>query len=639
MGYQLRIRHRTVTAVDLLERLDDLFEPEAGSAREADGSPALRIPFWQRDYEWTPDQIRPFLKAILKAADSRRCAYLGTVVLGVHARHWTQVLVIDGQQRLRTLQILINRCKGPLLRLARGIDISGRPLSDADIDQDLQEVEADWSKMQPEAFEAFSSDALKGIAAHPLKDWLERVWFRMIDVRLELEDRDDDDPFELVMSNLFSSLNRQGRALEDGGVIKAELLFKCRRLGREDLSLRLADAWETARMLQLAPSNLVSRELLKCAVLGDENDELEAFDYDHDAVRLQFYRYLLLVLAYAHQCAESHAKGKSPGELLQGGALLKMDCVKRLLETNDPDEVETFVAALERINQAFIDNRGFLLLSRRNRPEDRDDGESRKDWSPPLTKGRRRLLAFQGYVSAGLKDNWLEQPLLMQLLRGLILRGSSDDAALGEILSELEAQLFSKISGENGEPVAITARDCFLRRALFDDLENDLVHDAALAGCEAILQEASEQFDADSGEALLETFREDLSRMPPPDFPASTGAGEIDHWIALDRGIGREKSERNIYESLANKSHISRGLNQSLGNINILQKAGRLNASCWPSLLFLAAYSRCARKWDVSDNSQESQYVRDFLAPLEAFWAAVAERLNPKAACAQRGEP
>lgn len=626
MAYRTSVHHYDLTARDFLSGADNaLHQVIAKDSRK----PTLNIPFWQRDYDWGKEQIDNFLSSVLKAAQSKTDLYLGTLVFGVHSTHPDKILVIDGQQRLRSIQNLIIRSRkffgngepGVVLPLVHGLGDAERPI------QTDEAVEASLTvAAQRDAF-ALKSDQMKKFANVSPDEWLPRLKFRVVLSCYEFEGNEDNkDPFDVVMSDLFSSVNRQAKPLDDIDVVKAKILFGLRNIKREGVegekeAEAFAREWETARMLQLVPTQRADRALLEADVLDDKTEKiLTAVPYDPETVRVQFSRYLLFVKAFAEgkdappdkeyrQIAEERAFGEEFKELNKGEI---------------KDALIAFAHSLKKVNDLFLANRDFLLLARRNRVEVKEEEEAEK--RPPLTPARNRLLMFQGYVSGGTtRSSWLSEKTLMRLLRELARCPLTDDAALDEILVRLETELFADLNSSSGERSTLTARDWFLWRALFD-VEGNPVYKTAVKGCDAMIKKAPESFTVDSGEALLQSLRENAKLYAPNGFPTATGATEVEHWAAIERGREREADMIKLFESLSNKAHIAEGLNQSMRNDSILKKAGHRDPSWWPTLQFLAAYSACGRGWAVAENSLDQTNLEAFIGPLDEFWTTVAEK-------------
>lgn len=625
MAYRTFVHHYDFTARDLLSGPDNaLHQVLAKDSKE----PTLNIPFWQRDYDWGEDQIKNFLSSVHRAAQSKTDLYLGTLVFGVHSSYPDKILVIDGQQRLRSIQNLLIRSRSffgedvgtAVLPLVHGLGDAERPV------QTDEAVEESLSvKDQKDAFLSANLQK-KGFADVSPEKWLPHLKFRVVLTRYEFEGNEGDrDPFDVVMSNLFTNVNRQAKPLDDIDVAKAKILFGLRKFGYEKEAEEFAREWETARMLQLVPTQLADRALLDGDVLDDKTEKiLTAVPYDPETVRVQFSRYLLLVKAFAE--GVDAPVNKEYQEIAYKGAF--GDEFEKLRRGDDGDALLAFAGALKTVNDLFLANRDFLLLARRNRVEVKEGKETEK--RPPLTSARNRLLMFQGYVSGGTtRASWFSEKTLMRLLRELACCRQVEDAALDEILVRLEKELFKDLMSSSGEGPTLTARDWFLWRALFD-VEDNPVYRTAVKGCDVMIKNFAASFTVDSGEALLKSLRENAKSYKPDGLPTVTGAAQIEHWAAIERGREQEKEMIDLFESLSNKAHIAEGLNQSMRNDSILKKAGHRDPSWWPTLQFLAAYSACGRGWAVAENSLDQTNLKAFIEPLNEFWKKVAEAYEVK---------
>lgn len=631
MTFSLKIRHFDVSA-------DSLLPGEAcflNACLELIAAPTLNIPFWQRDYDWDDTQITSFLASLSKAAAEERPLFLGALVLCRHLSFPDKFLIVDGQQRLRTIQTFIDRWRSffpgdsdsRVLPLMRGVGESEKRLqSHAEIEAGLN------SDAQRSAFEEKRLTALK-LNQMPASAWLSRIRFRIVLVDYSYAPREGVkvDPFDSQMSTLFSRLNRQAKPLDDIDVLKAKLLFECRQLGLEGEASALARNWEKARMLQLVPTVLADESLLASAILEPAEaretklNPLEVIPYDPEVTRLQFSRFLLLTAAIAR---EDDPPSPSREDLLSNGWLLKHFKENSLLadeedelQANLRNQLTCFGETLGNVTDAFIQNRTWLMIARRN-CLDFDDVEEVGKVS--LSAMARRLLFFQSYVSAGTSSSraWLVSPVLTKLLRETIQAGGAlTEEDLSRILASTEAFFFKMAMASNaGEHTQLTARDWFLWRALFDAL------DIACEGMNVLLAADKGHFEEETGAALLARMRTFLAQTAPNSLPTTTGAAEVEHFVAFERGKMKESPE--LYESLANKAHIANGLNQSIRNDPILKKAGQLDRSWWPTLQFLAAYAKCGRNWKVAETPLDVDCMRHFVEPLEKFWAFVAGELG-----------
>lgn len=624
MAYRTSVHHYDLTARNLLSGPDSALRRIAPKGSE---EPTLNIPFWQRDYDWGKEQIENFLSSVHRAAQSQTDLYLGTVVFGIHSKYPDKILVIDGQQRLRSIQNLLIRSRkffgngdpAAVLPLVHGLGDAERPI------QTVEAVKASFSSDEQRT--AFSLESLKdkGFNEVAPEEWLLRLKFRAVVTYFKRDGRCAEDPFDVVMSNLFANVNRQAKPLDDIDVAKAKILFGLRKFGYEKEAEEFAREWETARMLQLVPTQLADRALLDGDVLDDKTEKiLTAVPYDPETVRVQFSRYLLLVKAFAE--GVDAPVNKEYQEIAYKGAF--GDEFEKLSRGDDGDALLAFAGALKKVNDLFLANRDFLLLARRNRVEVKEGEEAEK--RPLLTPARNRLLMFQGYVSGGTtRASWFSEKTLMRLLRELACCRQVEDAALDEILVRLEKELFKDLMSSSGEGPTLTARDWFLWRALFD-VEGNPVYKAAVKGCEKMIETSAASFTVDSGEALLKSLRENAKSYKPDGLPTVTGAAQVEHWAAIERGRAKEKEMIDLFESLSNKAHIAEGLNQSMRNDSILKKAGHRDPSWWPTLQFLAAYSACGRGWAVAENSLDQTNLKAFIEPLNEFWKKVAEAYEVK---------
>lgn len=616
MPHKTSVQHYDIHAIDLLPGPKNFL---SFLTEQANSSPTLNIPFWQRDYDWGTNQIQSFLSSVTEAVKKQNELYLGTLVFGSHSNYQNQVVIIDGQQRLRSIQNLIilsqfffkYKDENCSLRLVQGIGvyqvlIQSTEAVYASFSSDDQRTNFSQSNLKNAGFESISPSS-----------WLPLLRFRIIFARFKPDARKRIDPFDLVMSNLFANINRQAKPLDDIDIVKAKLLFRMRQYGLEDESLQLAQEWETARMLQLVPTQSACRELLHGTNLfgGKFDQDLSAIPYDPDTIRVQFSRYILFVEAFARNARNPTDRDRK--EILEEGKFGKT--FENICNEGTRDSLLSFSKALKTINDIYITHRDFLLLSRRNRPEDIEKPLS------SLSDEKRRLLIFQAYVSSGTsRPNWLAHPMLMKLISKLSQIRETNNETLNEILVQLETNLFKHLCDKSSEHTALTARDWFLWRALFDNPKNNPAYDLAVKGCHAMIQAKSSLFTVDSGEDLLAVLRERVRSETSQIMPTSTGADEVEHWVAIERGRSKEKDLVELYQRLDNKAHIAKGLNQSMRNDGILKKAGHLDQYWWPTLQFLAAYSLCGKKWTVADDSLNKRNLSAFLSPLEIFWQTVS---------------
>ena len=671
----LEIKHYDVSAIELLTGENDflhrLLEVSGDASVSSGRRPALHIPYWQRDYDWGKPQIDRFLRSIGESAADSKPFHLGTLVVSVHANFPEMFVLVDGQQRLRTLQTLIVFCRSHFPRedesrvgtsylpLVSGVGRDPERLRGLETKEALdEELATDGRKdlFLPEKLAEY------GFADLPPEAWLPLVKFRVVLHRYTPEGVSQDDEFDATMSALFARVNRQAKPLDDLDVTKAKLLFRCRALGFEAEAARLADAWELARMLQLVPLSEADASLVDMAVFAPvfpseapgRRDPLTILPYDPKAIRLQFTRYVLLAALYAGLDVDTgKLMAMSVDETLARGTLLR--ALSSVLGTASDEESEAartnrlqdsneslraaeaaqlvdFIRGFESITNIFIHFRSFLLLSRRNRLEDDSSEAENAGFGKELelTPGQKRLLFFQAYANGGLPGVWFFQPLLLELLKALApyaeREAPLEEKTCDGILSLLENALFQRLTDKTSEHAVLTARDWFLWRVFLDEAPSNELTGVAVDALEAAHKAAPDRFEEKSGEALLERLRKVLRPWRPIRMPTTTGAGEIEHWIAADRGRASQALRIRL-DALSNKAHISNGLNQSLSNDGILRKAAYIDRNWWPTLQFLAAFTVCGMDWAASENPTKLEHIDEFLKPLDAFWQVVEARL------------
>ena len=66
----------------------------------------LRIPIYQRSYNWDEEKITRFLDDFARIIDSGQEIFLGFIVFAKTSEN--EYIIIDGQQRIKTIKILLN---------------------------------------------------------------------------------------------------------------------------------------------------------------------------------------------------------------------------------------------------------------------------------------------------------------------------------------------------------------------------------------------------------------------------------------------------------------------------------------------------------------------------------------------------
>lgn len=648
-------------------RVDELFETSS-SAEDAPESFLTRllrseeaselkgvlcIPYWQRDYDWDQALIERFFNGLKSAFDGPDDAEakpmrLGTIVLGRLEQtggkpqyQRNEFLVIDGQQRLRTINNLFRLAAAELGLSDEGLSLS-LVRGTGGAAEDLNDLEVLREGFTPEQSKAFSKERLEALhlEERPLRIWLHGISLHVIVTTFKFDARQSDNGvFDRVMSLLFSRINLQAKPLDDIDVVKAQLLFRLRSQGLTDEAGRLCAAWETARAL-LSARGEASKEDIEAVLSATllDNPQTPAFEkafrrglrLSPDDIRLRFSRYLLLCRAFA-EGSDALLVSRTRDELLcREGAL--WSAFKPLCLEGEPVELARFVSSLEKINDIFMRWRPYLLIARANIANDREP-----DAPGPLEAALWRLLRLQCVVAGGSISSrtWLEQPLLLALLRGIDRREAGGKNVRGNLqeveslLKEAEDALFLKLGKEDSQHDALTARDWFLWNALFEAPEGNRCCDVMVRALERLL-DGYRRFGAGmTGTKLFDDLRSRVVR--PRELPTTTGAEQIEHWVSIERGRALPEGVQPRCDALENKAHIGAGTNQSLRDLSIKAKANLREASWWPTLQFLAALASAHDGWGIVQNQQGKDQVDNYLDALDRFWKQVMAELVPSA--------
>lgn len=81
----------------------------------------FKVPVYQRNYDWSNIQCEKLYQDILMANECDRKHFMGTIVyiVGLNASTLSEVLIIDGQQRLTSMYILLKA----LYDAAKGVSV------------------------------------------------------------------------------------------------------------------------------------------------------------------------------------------------------------------------------------------------------------------------------------------------------------------------------------------------------------------------------------------------------------------------------------------------------------------------------------------------------------------------------------
>lgn len=575
---------------------------------------SLCIPYWQRDYDWGKDLIARFINDLNKS--NSHPFRIGTVVLGRLANS-NEFFVIDGQQRLRTINNLCLYSKNNenlSLPLHYGVGEDKKLLT--------KEFCSDEKNFQntEEQRSAFTNWDNTYDSSLNLKDLLKQIHLHVIVATFNTDGIEDvEGAFNRAMSSLFSRINVQAKPLDDIDLVKARLILRLRE--KENIDVRhFSEVWETARAIVMTNSNCTEVDKLLNTELGDKGiekiEEYIAKDMNDETLRLQFSRYLLMVNAlYRNDISCVRQYSSSDLRAINGPIKEKF---QDLLSGTPLQAVEGFFETLEKVNEIFLDLRPYLLVRRSQLIEDN------KIYTKDAEEDRLKLrfLQMQCVVNAGspLSRNWLESKFLFSILKELLT--PSNAPTIEELLRNLENNLFSRIyeQSESG----LTARDWFLWRTLFDKTEPE-------RELEMVMLKGLSKIDLTKfrcSRSSMDLYKEmrkigkDYIEM----FPSMTGATQIEHWVA------RTDNKSKHCENFANKAHIAVGVNQSLSDKRIQEKATNIEAKWWPTLKFLAIVTQLHDLKEIKtqqDSTEKgTENIDKFLEMLQGFWANVNSELN-----------
>ena len=684
MSSEILTKHYDICAEALFESTgrDSFLTALLRRRNEAAGRSArLCIPYWQRDYDWTPELIHGFFSALKSLgngcrapetgaeADDEPLLRLGTMVLGRHAgtgdgssaEAQADFLVVDGQQRLRTLHYLFQ-----LAARRKLLPDADEPLTlplhygvgrDAEFLDFNEHGFAAYDALpmgvrsiffaNAEQWNAFLPSKLEGIGLSVMSasEWLRRIRLHLVIVTFRTNDQDgsQNERFERLMSALFSRINLQAKPLDDIDIIKAQFVFELRKRGRIAEAARFADDWETARSLILlrAPRTSQADEAAKRSIQSfsilsgiDGAALTENFGrfsgFSEEDLQVWFSRYLHLVCAIAKG---ADATDPDSAAFLRPRGILWQDFFGRENSKKFPGiDVEDFAPRLRKTNDIFLRWRPFLLISRRHL------AETVEPLNPTeLEKARWLLLRMQCFVSAGnSRRSWFSEMLLQKLLKAIERTEAECRAehrtalespeSVNAIRRTVEAELFKRIgdASESSKDGILCARDWFLWLALFEDPSSEAkVQSSFRKGLQELLQTYA-HFSENDADKLADALRSKAKKMQA--LPSAADANEIEHWIALDGKTGtdaRRPEQLKWRHMLMNQAHIGNGMNQSLSNKSVKDKAARCEESWWPTLQFLAGLSALHDGSGIAVEIGEDNDIR-FLRGLKRFWSTVA---------------
>lgn len=597
----------------------------------------LEIPLWQRKYDWGLEQFETFFKD-LSVASAQKPLRLGTLVFACTKSNHETVWVVDGQQRLRTVNNLYMalsrsasenqdgatafpiRAQQQLIHKLALTDGLGTPLDDGLCFND-EEQQKEFHKALSAVAHLLTPEILNNINFHIM---LVTLSDKNIDQKVSLE------VFNRLLPPYFERINRQAKPLNPEDVFKAKLIFKCRESSNFEAVHRVNACWDRAKRLIYEP---MIRDPKFASISGsildritDKKPMAQCPLRDEKSRREAFCRLLLV--------ADAWNRGEDKLPKIDRDTLLAETPLSRswtgLWNINDL-EVEKFLNQFDRLLSLFERYREYLLVTRSHLSDEnlqRDFFEKNKNW-------RLVMLQLCCFLNAALSGHWLSNDYLLKIIRALDCQDEKDlDRAAKQAVQNVEKELFRKIKdkGSNegksqfGNSInnsrdreMLVAREWLLWQAYFsefaDDNEKSVYRDAVKTALKAV--------------GGREIAVQDYIRMPFSYLPSSAGAGEIEHWVAMrreDQNKGDIKDED--LDRSANYAFIASGVNQSLRDLTVTEKALRRNNTWWPNLQFLAALTQPSEKGlPLEDRYATKKDLLAMFERIDSFWSKAQERI------------
>ena len=637
----------------------------------------LQIPLWQRRYDWGEQQFETLCKDLSEATDERPVR-LGTLVLAYSQERWTQdchqthdssedkaksqlkVWIVDGQQRLRTVNNLYNfvwdqgnQSQQPftpdLQRIQLGLyDGLNNSLDGYDLDASFRD-----SKHRQEFEDVFSRYSY----SNPTQ--VNNILFHVVLVKVS-DDTVTEKEFNRVLPPYFERLNRQAKPLNPEDVLKAKLIFVCREQSRQDLVHRLNCCWDRAKRLIYEP--MLDIDQISDGITGSlweqisEKKSLPACPIRTEQSRREgFCRFLLLASAFEPGDGDVKTSKPQKNELLD--ATYK-DFVKWLarnkgieaLEFFSFNNTENFIEKFELVLNVFDSYRKYLLVSRSHLPDQTRQKEIYIDRNWQL-----KLLQLCCFLDAAGGGSWLANDNLLSILRELShvsVKGTDLDPTAERAVKRIEKGLFAHLrapeSGDEPTPIEkvrdrtmLVARDWLLWQAYFPTADNEQ-NGKDNVYRQVVVEAFSKALDTEIGTKLKQTPEECLHEVDEAMrgyfsstlLPSSAGAGEVEHWFALRRGDKKATNDvtENDLERSANYAFISNGLNQSLRDLTVVEKANRIGENSWPNLKFLASVTKAVNGdggISVRDRYDKADLLLWFRM-VDVFWETVQEKITER---------
>lgn len=216
----------------------------------------LGIPFFQRSYVWREEHWKQFFNDLYESFESCKEHFLGSIILKRQKTVKSELLVIDGQQRLTTFSILIKVLydileddKKPYFRdlLFAQYDRNKTRIQHSRLDREkFEKIILDLSSIDPSEKEGLSgcynhfSKQIKGknISKEKAFEFLRFIVESKMWVCVNLNSDEDE-------QKIFDSINSTGEKLSATDIVKNSLFDKAIEIcGEEEAKKLYEDFWE-----------------------------------------------------------------------------------------------------------------------------------------------------------------------------------------------------------------------------------------------------------------------------------------------------------------------------------------------------------------------------------------------------------
>lgn len=630
------------------------------------------IPVWQRPYDWNENQWAALLRGLRTSTQALSEHHLGYATVAVAGDDCPQI-VVDGQQRLRTLSMFLrvlehnDKCVpedfvvGEYDRLdAARVDVKLRDWLEKELRGGESERTALAQSIRERVFLTVG-EILPGPCADAVQDPPEKIgeFLRATNMSEATQPsaQEKSVPTDDRLIRKFESLNRLSLATNDLDRIKANVIFAL----SEDEAQAFGETWAKLKALVETPGDMPVE-------LPDDAARREAMlqrllNYDNNPERAQKRLASLLRALLAHTLRRSSTSDDAVTRRKELSAEAFLSLLTN--KTGAGASIRDFARTVEDFVQIRSQSRPWLTLSRSETTAIAHETLKSLLGNDEETESRQELLRLQVFLASTLSSPWTDDKFFTMLLE------TSDDAVeegvlrADRMLKEASRRLWDALDGKRYNlKETLAAREWFLWCAannLLSNLSTSSPREAFVRAADEALQRlggfgqddesalrdwvdngvtkqklrasdvSAEIFKLTmTGESLLKELRGLLfngNDHNVNDRIAPGVAGEVEHWLAREKG-GDNSS---VYEpdDIANLANISASLNSSLGKESIRDKKARVSSDCWPTLLFHAATANLLRE---DFNQNQSRHARVLLLFHGLFWHEVQKTLLPEGA-------